>query len=186
MLKGKAIENGSTMHLQLEDLEVAKGFTHPLLRGGRCRLELRENWCNDFSGFLMVVTFPYDSCSIEYGIGISIAQVLSGMDLEDDVVWEESDGDSDKYMTWVWYVSFGSLRPTTWWDQTYNAVSFDIKSCLNIDYPSGIGVRLVDKESKSGLTATSTDSSSQYTPKIMLEHDLEASALRISLNPNVS
>ncbi|MFS7950336.1 hypothetical protein Hanom_Chr07g00582011 [Helianthus anomalus] len=92
---------------------------------------------------------------------------VSGMDSEDDVVWEESGSESDQYMTWVWYLPFGSLRHTAWWDPTSKAVSF------NMETPSfnyihhhriGTGVILVEKKSRSGLTEISADSSSHYTP----------------------
>ncbi|XP_076902418.1 disease resistance protein Roq1-like [Bidens hawaiensis] len=171
LLKGKAIEHGS-MHLQVEGCEIPKGFRPHLLRGRRCRLELPENWCNDFSGFLMCVVTSYDSFAIPYRIWISMKQV-SGDDSEDDVIWEESDG--DKYMTWVWYVSFGLLSHTAWWNQTYKALSFENE----FDTCSGFGVTLVEKKCRSGLTETSMDSSSQYAPKIKIQHD-SASELTIS------
>ncbi|KAI7727043.1 hypothetical protein M8C21_007875 [Ambrosia artemisiifolia] len=98
MLKGKAIENGS-MRLQLEGLEIPKGLTPPLLRGNRCRLELPENWCNDYSGFLICVVTSYDYFAIPYRIWISMKQVSNNVS-EDDVIWEERRG--DEYMTWVW------------------------------------------------------------------------------------
>ncbi|KAD4585163.1 hypothetical protein E3N88_22764 [Mikania micrantha] len=53
---------------------------------------------------------------------LSVKQALSSVNSEDDVVWEEGDGDR---ITSVWYVSFGSLRDTAWWDQTYKALSFE-------------------------------------------------------------
>ncbi|MFS7950358.1 hypothetical protein Hanom_Chr07g00582241 [Helianthus anomalus] len=107
----------------------------------------------------------------------------SGMDFEDDGVWEESDGGRH---TLVWYVSFGSLRHTTWWYQTHNAVSLKIESDLWIKGPNryeyGFGVRLVEKKSRSGQTETSTESSSHYTPKIKIKHD-STSELKVSLAP---
>ncbi|KAF5808017.1 putative TIR domain, P-loop containing nucleoside triphosphate hydrolase [Helianthus annuus] len=170
MLKGKAIEDGS-MRLQLEGVEIPKGLTPPLLRGNSCRLELPENWCSDFSGFLICVVTSYDSFAIPYRIWISMKHV-SNLVSEDDVVWEERPG--EKYMTWVWYVSFDLLRHTTWWDQTYKALSFENE----FDTCKGFGVRLVEK-SASGLTETPTDSSSRFTPKIKIQHDSTA-ALTIS------
>ncbi|KAJ0579302.1 putative TIR domain, P-loop containing nucleoside triphosphate hydrolase [Helianthus annuus] len=180
MLKGTSIENGC-MYLQLGDLKIPKGFTPLLRKGGSCRLELPENWCNDFTGFLMcaVTSYPF----IMAGCDISMKQE-SGMDFEDDGVWKESDG--GHYTTLVWYVSFGSLRHTTWWYQTHNAVSLKIESHLRIHGPDrydyGFGVRLVEKKSRSGQTETSTDSSSHYTPKIKIQHD-STSELKVSLHP---
>ncbi|KAK1431630.1 hypothetical protein QVD17_08123 [Tagetes erecta] len=189
MLKGNAFENGS-MHLRLTDLEIPKGFTPPLLRGSSCRLKLPENWCNDFSGFLMCMVVSLN-LETEDGTIISMKQ-LSGMDFEDDVVWEESDGDSRKYQTWVWYVSFGSLRRTIWWDHTYKALDFNIQDKYrerpakfgvgdDIQRPVAFGVRLVEKKSNSDLTSTSTMSSSHYAPRIKIQYD-SASALTVKLH----
>ncbi|KAJ0579300.1 hypothetical protein HanHA300_Chr04g0116451 [Helianthus annuus] len=115
------------------------------------------------------------------GCDISMKQE-SGMDFEDDRVWEESDGGRH---TLVWYVSFGSLRHTTWY-QTHNAVSLKIESHFRIQgldrYDYGFGVRLVEKKSRSCQTETSTDSSSHYTPKIKIQHD-STSELKVSLHP---
>ncbi|MFS7950337.1 hypothetical protein Hanom_Chr07g00582021 [Helianthus anomalus] len=113
------------------------------------------------------------------GCDISMKQE-SGMDFEDDGVWEESDGGRH---TLVWYVSFGSLRHTTWWYQTHNAVSLEIESHqVQVRYKYGFGVRLVEKKSRSGQTETSTDSSSHYTPKIKILHD-STSELKATLYP---
>ncbi|MFS7950326.1 putative TIR domain, P-loop containing nucleoside triphosphate hydrolase [Helianthus anomalus] len=181
MLKGTSIENGC-MHLLLGDLKIPKGFTPLLRRGGSCRLELPENWCNDFTGFLMCFDTSYAFDIDVDGCDISMKQE-SGMDFEDDGVWEESDGG---LYTLVWYVSFGSLRHTTWWYQTHNAVSLKIESHFPIQGPDrynyGFGVRLVEKKSKSCQTETSTDSCSHYTPKIKIQHD-STSELMVSLYP---
>ncbi|KAI3802737.1 hypothetical protein L1987_30878 [Smallanthus sonchifolius] len=134
-LNGKAIENGS-MLLLLPGLEIAMGFTPPLLRGSRYTLQLPESWCDDFSGFLMCAVSKYYFISRDF-LKISVKQELSGLDSKDDVVWEESDGDEN---TLVWYVSFGSLRCTAWWDQTYKALSFENAD----DRCSGFGVRKVE------------------------------------------
>ncbi|KAM0066003.1 putative TIR domain, AAA+ ATPase domain, P-loop containing nucleoside triphosphate hydrolase [Helianthus debilis subsp. tardiflorus] len=164
MLKGKAIETG-WMVLRLQGVEVAKGFRPPLLKGRRCRLELPDNWCNDFCGFLMCVAIQGNMDWTSY-VRISMNQVMSGMDFQDDVVWKENVFDA---YTWVGYVSFGSLRRTAWWDQTYKSLEFHIED--KHDDSSGFGVKLVNKKSKSGLTQTSTNSSSQYTPKFKIEDD---------------
>ncbi|KAK1436882.1 hypothetical protein QVD17_02666 [Tagetes erecta] len=171
MLKGKDIKNG--FYLQLEGLDMAKRF-QPCLRRRSCRLELQQNWCNDFSGFLFCFVIPN-----LYGMtgSISISIKSCGTDYEEDMVWEESDGDSDKH-TFMWYVSFGSLRDTTWWDQTYNAISFKIESRF---YMSGFGVILAEKESRSGLIETSTGSS-HYTPMFEIVDD-SAYALQVSIDP---
>ncbi|KAL8252453.1 hypothetical protein R6Q59_036146 [Mikania micrantha] len=140
------------------------GFRPPLLRGRRYTLDLPENWRDDFSGFLM--------CAVSKNF-LSVKQALSSVNSEDDVVWEEGDGDR---ITSVWYVSFGSLRDTAWWDQTYKALSFE-----NAEYKCiGFGVRLVAKRNRSGLTETSKTNSYDYTPCISIEHDKASDAIMIS------
>ncbi|KAD4585152.1 hypothetical protein E3N88_22753 [Mikania micrantha] len=90
-LNGNAIENGS-MLLLLPRLETPMGFTPPLLRGSRYTLQLPENWCDDFSGFLICAVSNYILIRTNI-LKISVKQVLSDVSCEDDVVWEESDGD---------------------------------------------------------------------------------------------
>ncbi|MFS7950272.1 putative TIR domain, P-loop containing nucleoside triphosphate hydrolase [Helianthus anomalus] len=174
MLQGNAIKNRS-MLLQLHGLEVAKGFIPRLHHGSRLTLQLPGNWCNDFCGFLMCVVLP-DYFYRRESLRVSIKHVTNGTDSQRSVGvgWEKSDRDSS---TLVWYVPFGSLSHTDWWDQTYNEVSFDLedqhKKC------SGFGVRLVDKKSESGLTETPTKE--DYTLSFKIEHD-SASYLTISLS----
>ncbi|KAK9069734.1 hypothetical protein SSX86_010128 [Deinandra increscens subsp. villosa] len=170
MLEGKAIENGCLI-LQLEGVEVAKEFRLHLVRERRCRLELPENWCNDFSGFLMCAVFTdYQSNCVRIS--------MYGLDTKDDVMWEESDSESqddviweephcDDYTstwTWVGYVSFDSLRVTTWWDQTHKVLSFNTEN----KHCSGFGVRLVGKTSKIGLRKKPT---AEYTPMFKIKDD---------------
>ncbi|KAJ0816925.1 putative leucine-rich repeat domain superfamily [Helianthus annuus] len=174
-----AIEN-RPMFLQLEGAEVAKGVMPCLYGGRRCRLQLPENWCKDFAGFLMCVVFTKATGNCLYNfVDISMKQVMSDMDSKDDVVWEKCDSDR---MTWVWYVPFNSLTHTTWWDQTYKALEFHIEKYYDFQeqYYSGFGVRLVDRKSRSGLTETSTDSSTNYIPHLTIHIDSE-SDLRMSL-----
>ncbi|MFS7950347.1 putative TIR domain, AAA+ ATPase domain, P-loop containing nucleoside triphosphate hydrolase [Helianthus anomalus] len=179
MLEEKAIDDGC-MLLQLEGLEIPNGFT-PLVRGRNCRLELPANWWNDFSGFLICFALSNYYFQVTDGYRISMKQV-SGMDSEDYVVWEKSETDIS---TIVWYVSFGSLRKTTWWDQTYNVLSFNIEDNLHIKYNSGFGVRLVEKKSTSGLIEPSTNSSSRYSPEFKI-HSSSESALTVSLSEYLS
>ncbi|KAJ0595155.1 disease resistance protein RUN1 isoform X2 [Helianthus annuus] len=80
MLEGKPIENDS-MVLQLQGLEVAKGFTPRPLRGKRFRLQLPENWCNDFCGFLMCAITNYLDPMV------CMRRTMGDMDSQDNVVW---------------------------------------------------------------------------------------------------
>ncbi|KAK1436895.1 hypothetical protein QVD17_02679 [Tagetes erecta] len=157
----KAIKN-HYMVLQLSGVEAAKGFTTPLFKGKICTLQLPENWCNDYSGFLMCTVMQNKCASML--IKISMNEEMNGMDFEHDVFWEEGDGDYK--CTWMVYVSFGSLRQTKWWDQTCNALSFGVEDLWNKCY--GFGVSLVDKKS---LTEASAYHSSRYVPNFSIEHD---------------
>lgn len=162
------------MFLLYKGVEVAKGgFTPYLHRGRRYTLQLPENWCSDF-GFSMCIVLPYDPT--EYfirmaSLSISINdQVTSGIDSQNDLIWEE-DCKREEF-TCVGYVSFGLLRDSAWWDQSYKAISFEIE---DVDlYCSGLAVRLVDKKSSSGLMETSIDSS-DYTPNFEIKHDTPSS-----------
>jgi hypothetical protein len=159
--------------LELQGLEIPKGFTPCLREGGawlgECTLELPENWCSDFCGFLMCGVV---NISLIGYPDITIKQVtggLPGMDSEDDVVWKESVGDE---ITWVVYFPFASLRHTNWWDSTYKKLSFSTHA------GSGFGVRLVCRKGGSGPTETSADSYSgisdgkdDYTPVFKIKHD---------------
>ncbi|GKE61926.1 hypothetical protein Tco_1512293, partial [Tanacetum coccineum] len=173
--------------LQLQGLEIPKGFTPGLRNGSEYRLQFPENWCSDFCGFLMCAVLRYDDCkhmipqriTMEHGItGGSM-----GMDSEDDVIWKESVGDE---ITWVAYIPFASLRHTEWWDSTCKKVSFSIKITTFpdrdrrgpvIDPCSGFAVRLVHRKGGSGPTDISTNSSGisdgkdDYTPGFKTYYD---------------
>ncbi|KAK1436896.1 hypothetical protein QVD17_02680 [Tagetes erecta] len=159
------------MLLQLSGVKIAKGFTPSLVRESRCTLQLPENWCNDFSGFLMWVVTPNRRSSLS--VEISMNEEMHGMyTLHDHVFWDESDSDTS-----IMYVSFGSLRETKWWDQTYRYKALGFK----VDYGCyGFGVRLIGKKSRGGITATeaSTNHSCGYTPNLWIKHD-SRSALSI-------
>ncbi|GKD54336.1 Toll/interleukin-1 receptor domain-containing protein [Tanacetum coccineum] len=172
MLKGNAIENQS-MHLRIKGLQIPKQFTNRLIAGDKCGLPLPENWCNDFCGFLICAVLEYHVYSWN-SPHITTKEAASDdmRGMFHDVVWGESIGGK---VTWVWYVSFASLRRTQWWNPTHKNVSFyfnrnDSTSSI------GIGASLVPMNNGSGLTDTSTDSfefTDDYTPKIGIDHDLK-------------
>nr|XP_043632609.1 disease resistance protein Roq1-like [Erigeron canadensis] len=123
MLQGDAIEDQSLL-LQLDGLEIPKRFIPGLCCGSRYTLHLPNNWHDDFCGFLMCAVFTtgYRNEAVK----MSMKQPMSeeGMDSrQNDVVWEDSMGDIS---TWVGYISFGLLKHTSWWDRTYNTLSFSI------------------------------------------------------------
>ncbi|KAK9064723.1 hypothetical protein SSX86_016105 [Deinandra increscens subsp. villosa] len=174
---GNAVENQNIL-LELGGVEIAKGFGPLFFIGSKYTLQLTEDWCNKFSGFLI--------CIALYGsymdASISMERVMSGMESEDGEAWEE--GDSREQHTQVWYVSFASLRHTKWWDETCNkAVSFSGHINLR-DHDhvakSGFGVRLVARKSGSGPTAQEESEFSHYTPKFCIMND-SANALGIRL-----
>ncbi|PWA38562.1 disease resistance protein (TIR-NBS-LRR class) family [Artemisia annua] len=150
MLQGKAIENHSIV-LLLEGLQIPREFRPRLRAGRKCTLQLPQNWCNDFCGFLMCAPITYAFLYRHYP-KITMSPVTGGwmgIDSADDMVWKES----VRYkQTWVGYVSFASLRHhVPWLDETQKAVSLYISG----QYLSGFGVSLVPRISGSGPTDTS-------------------------------
>ncbi|GKB56447.1 Toll/interleukin-1 receptor domain-containing protein [Tanacetum coccineum] len=118
-------------------------------------LPLPENWCNDFCGFLnfAVLEGGYNYlCDIRSSPYITIKEETSDemRGMFHDVVWGESFGGK---LTWVWYVSFASLRHTEWWNPTHKNVSFYIHLPI-YSTPIGIGASLVPMNNGSGLTDT--------------------------------
>ncbi|GKD34774.1 Toll/interleukin-1 receptor domain-containing protein [Tanacetum coccineum] len=174
MLKGNAIKN-DYMLLRIRGVEIPKQFRNCLYDGEKCRLPLPENWCNDFCGFLIctVVEDPVYSWTSPY---ITIKEEASDdmRGMFHDVVWGESFGGK---LTWVWYVSFASLRRTEWWNPTHKNVSFCIDWYDYSTYSTAIGIggaSLVPMNNGSGLTDTSTDSSEftdHHTPKFSIHQD---------------
>ncbi|GJZ25708.1 Toll/interleukin-1 receptor domain-containing protein [Tanacetum coccineum] len=185
MLKGNAIEHQS-MLLRFRGLEIPKQFTNRLYAGAECRLPLPENWCNDFCGFLICVVVD-DRVDLWSSPDITINEEASDdmRGMFHDVVWGESFS-GERYVTWVWYVSFASLRCTEWWNATHKNVSFDIEhyNSKPSDY-LGIGASLVSMNNGSGLTDTSTDSSEftdDYTHKISIDLDSKST---LTISPRV-
>nr|XP_043637854.1 TMV resistance protein N-like [Erigeron canadensis] len=188
MLQGSDIGN-HCMILQLEGVEIPKRLLPWLVSGKTCRLQLPENWCNDFSGFLMCVACTRDLIPQKH-IRIRMEQMMSGglgMDSQyDEEPWTES---ADDRRTWVGFVSFDLLKHTLWWDETYNTLSFSFEES-SFSLPefhnlcSGFGIGLVPK--KIGIASAETTSKcspafSNYSPNFRIAHD-SVSALTISFN----
>lgn len=114
------------------------------------------------------------------------------MDCKQDVVWEES---VDDKITWVGYVSFGSLRHTAWWNPTSNMISFSMNifsSAIPDDTSdsdnmseymqepcSGLGVKLLSRQSESGPVETTKsfeflDKKDDYSHNLRIEYDLKS------------
>ncbi|KAJ9554658.1 hypothetical protein OSB04_018703 [Centaurea solstitialis] len=115
---------------------------------GTFTLQLPWNWYNEFSGFLISVNWHMSK-----GDAIVIKDVI-GMENEDDDL-EVSDGTPqiDEYMVGICsqemggmsYISFSSLRHTSWWNSTHSTVLFSIKGPHLADVYSK--VELVPKKS---------------------------------------
>ncbi|PWA43677.1 NB-ARC domains-containing protein [Artemisia annua] len=111
MLQGNAVEN------HFMSLSCGSGSSHIMPHQPTFTLQLPHNWYNDFSGFLLFT----DKVGLHL---IVIKQEETCLDVQPDH-WPEFDSnpESDKYSR-VGYVSFGSLRHTSWWNPAYNKLSF--------------------------------------------------------------
>ncbi|KAL4564468.1 hypothetical protein LXL04_028532 [Taraxacum kok-saghyz] len=136
MLQGNAIHD----HFIDVDLpyQIPKGFVGSFFRGKtftswgdtdpnahEFKLNLPNNWYNDFSGFLIRVVGHYDMT-----MDIIMKQKVGTEDWRFDK-WQESDKTPEpeyggQMRTHVGYVSFSSLRKATSLNSSYNAISFDI------------------------------------------------------------
>ncbi|PWA58021.1 toll/interleukin-1 receptor (TIR) domain-containing protein [Artemisia annua] len=149
MLQGKAIENHS-MVLLLEGLQIPREFRPRLQAGYKCTLQLPENWCNDFCGFLMCAVVQV-GLLVENPM-ITMKQVRGGsmgIDSQDDVDSEDSQDDVDLED------SQDDVDLEDFRDDKKNmggAVSFFISTHRRC---GGFGVSLVPRTSGSGPTDTS-------------------------------
>nr|XP_043636324.1 TMV resistance protein N-like [Erigeron canadensis] len=156
MLQGNAIEDGQCMCLMLSGVEIPKEFEPRLLKGSTYRLQLPENWFNEYTGFLFCSVI--EIC-VPQSIGITMMGI--GGSQNEQVFWEEDDQSVDDHdiwsyimtksimwgesleelykeerkrleesrknkHTWMVYVPFGSLKSTAWWDQTSTAFDFSV------------------------------------------------------------
>ncbi|GJV59653.1 Toll/interleukin-1 receptor domain-containing protein [Tanacetum coccineum] len=88
ILQRKAIENHS-MVLQLEGLQIPREFRPRLRAGRKCTLQLPENWCNDFCGFLICAVL--DTNMSHRNIIMKLVRGGSiGIDTQDSADWKES------------------------------------------------------------------------------------------------
>lgn len=134
----KLIGVEKVLHSMLQGNAVEDHFISVTLPGGprasfgiagetTYTLELPQNWCTDFNGFLICADKlqrdPYP---------IVIKQVDTCIDSQPDH-WEEFDKsqESDAYAMGG-YVSFGSLTHTSWWNSTYTRLSFSSHAEANI------------------------------------------------------
>ncbi|KAJ9554597.1 hypothetical protein OSB04_018642 [Centaurea solstitialis] len=150
MLQGNAVEDYFISILLCDDDHIGdyipiRGFALETFT-----LQLPCNWYNEFSGFLVYI----DNCSLGGVVVIIITDAL-GMENEDEVsevsdktdddedtmknedeVSEASDKTEDDEDTMrarvVSYISFGSLRNTSWWSSTHDTISFFLEEISNL------------------------------------------------------
>ncbi|PWA52135.1 NB-ARC domains-containing protein [Artemisia annua] len=115
MLQGNAVEN------HFMSLSCGSTSSDIMPHQPTFTLQLPHNWYNDFTGFLCTDRNTWGQCLIV------IKQEETCLDVQRDH-WPEFDKnpDSDEYST-VGYVSFGSLRHTSWWNPAYNKLSFELE-----------------------------------------------------------
>ncbi|GJX53498.1 hypothetical protein Tco_1020985 [Tanacetum coccineum] len=120
MLQGNAVENHFISFHR-------RPTSSPMPHQQTPTLQLPHNWYNDFSGFLL--------CTDTWLTGprlIVIKEEETRLDVQRDY-WPEFDSDheSNLYST-IGYVSFGSLRHTSWWNSAHNKLSFDLGNKYNL------------------------------------------------------
>ncbi|KAJ9556097.1 hypothetical protein OSB04_010711 [Centaurea solstitialis] len=102
-------------------------------------LELSENWYNKFSGFLIFI----DVYGV-WGTRNSVITIKDVMGTENEDVLEVSDGTLGDPWTGICYlyISFGSLRHTSWWKTKHTTILF------SVDRRTNLKVELVHGSSK--------------------------------------
>lgn len=171
------------MSLRLDGFVVPKGFIPSLVKGTSFTLQLPPNWNDAFSGFLMCVVLKRSDSSFTSPLKITLKHETGGSECMDSQLEEGVDDE----ITWVGYVSFGSLTHTRWWDLTFNAVSFSIHCSDDNSSEScrGFGVGLVSRKSRSDLMEATTsnleffDENDKYAHKFKIRDD-SMTALEIS------
>ncbi|KAJ9554323.1 hypothetical protein OSB04_018368 [Centaurea solstitialis] len=90
---------------------------------GTFTLQLPWNWYSEFCGFLVYIDWYMNEDAV-----IIINEVLRRENDDDDDNDEETitaDG--------MWYISFGSLRDTSWWNSTHSTISFSMKGVSKVE-----------------------------------------------------
>nr|XP_043622044.1 TMV resistance protein N-like [Erigeron canadensis] len=177
MLQGNAIES-KCMILGVDGLEIPRGFEPRVVIGKRCRIQLPENWCNDFSGFLFCAAsddYIGPTISMKHGEkSVGGGSVMETGDSQDDYAyWEEDPTVGGEWYTWVAYIPFSLLRHTSWWNPTSTAIQMEITDDSIIakrrKHIGGCGLKLVPKRSAAESSndqqeTTRTHSSSSSSP----------------------
>ncbi|CAI9297050.1 unnamed protein product [Lactuca saligna] len=185
MLQGNAIEV-YFINIILKP-QVPNRFVGRLFRG-TFTLLLPDDWYNEYCGFLVcVVTQIYCPC-----INIVMKQEVYEENSLFELLRESNEAVEPIYdgtRTFIGYVSFGSLRHTTFPNSSYNMISFSLKVMdwnllKNGNY---VGAELVPRKSKGDqlqTTKVATDSSefldeekvyARKTFTIQVQHDSKSS-----------
>ncbi|KAJ9556138.1 hypothetical protein OSB04_010752 [Centaurea solstitialis] len=131
-------------------------------------LELPRNWYNEFSGFLICINDWFRGNN-----GVITIKDVMGRENKD--VMEVSDGTSNPTFGSICYIyiSFGSLRHTSWWKSKHTTISFSIA-----DKHTNLKVELVPGRSKGDSIERSKDTtnSSKFwdTDPIKVKRDSES------------
>ncbi|KAJ9556171.1 hypothetical protein OSB04_010785 [Centaurea solstitialis] len=135
-----------------EDYSISLTFydAPDMPRGNFTMLELPRNWYNEFSGFLICIHVNW-----YYKKGVITIKDVMGRENED--VIEVSDGTSHhdwgSIICYI-YISFGSLRHTSWWKSKHTTISF------SIERHAILKVELVPRRSKGNSTERVKDTTS--------------------------
>ncbi|KAJ9539480.1 hypothetical protein OSB04_032213 [Centaurea solstitialis] len=124
MLQGNAIKDYSiSLSFYASNIQI-RDFSRRTLM-----LELPRNWYKEFDGFLICIFGK-----MFYGKD-DVITIEDVMDKENEDVLEVSDGTPmeawDNFMCYI-YISFGSLRHTSWWKSTHTTISFSTRKHTNL------------------------------------------------------
>nr|XP_043637850.1 disease resistance protein Roq1-like [Erigeron canadensis] len=174
----------------VESMLQGMGIPKVLRPRNRRRMQLPENWCNDFCGFIMCFFTKY-STSLSCKVGMSneipdeIPKKFSFISYY-EVSLERSIGGE---RTWVAFVSFASLRHTSWWEETQNTLSVSFHEVLRVE---GLSDMLVDAEfevalvpKKSGIAPTEISRDfPAYHPLNIVDYSTSRITIEISFCSN--
>ncbi|CAH1431624.1 unnamed protein product [Lactuca virosa] len=156
MLQGNAIED-HFISLSLEHQMIPKGV---VVRGKTFTLNLPDNWYNDFCGFLVHIVTDIECPKVT----IIIMEKVDDEDSRFEALKESNEAMDPEYIngttTSIGYVSFNSLKHTTWSNSSYNMISFSLEETYrNPDaVESYIGAALIPRKGK-GDEVQTTDCS---------------------------
>ncbi|XP_024989989.1 TMV resistance protein N-like [Cynara cardunculus var. scolymus] len=132
MLQGNAIED-YFLSIKFDDAYIP-------IQGcewGTFTLQLPWNWYSEYSGFLVYVEYW-----IPYMHEVITIDDVVGRENEGDVLEVSNEDEESEKTSGMCYISFVSLRDTSWWNSCHNAISF------SINYDTLLKVELVPKRSQ--------------------------------------